>query len=143
MVDSLIEKAIFENYKSNCSINLILEKNLIEQKFNWLKLKIVNKSIIAEGKLYLGKKWFEIEIYYSPLYPYRFDRIFIKNEKIIFDDRIHVYGDLSLCLYHPQIDKSPFEIIPLYKLIPRVTEWCIHYENFKLYKVWLGKEIKH
>lgn len=54
-----------------------------------------------------------------------------------------MYGDLSLCLYHPIIDKKPSETIALFTMIPWISEWCIHYEEWKKYKVWLGKEISH
>lgn len=140
---NVIEKIINENYKRDYKINLILEKNLVELNFDWLKLKILNKIIRGNGRFYIGKKFYDIEINYSPFFNNRNDRIYIKSEKIIYDKRIHLYGDLSLCLYHPVIDKSPYQIIPLYKLIPRIIEWCVYYENFKLYKVWLGKEVKH
>lgn len=143
MAVNTIEKIINENYKSNYRLNLILEKHLVELNFDWLKLRISNKAIIGSGRFYLEKKYYDIEINYSPFFLYRNDRVYLRSENFSFDERMHVYSDLSLCLYHPVIDKSPYQIIPLYKLIPRVIEWCIYYENFKLYKVWLGKEIKH
>jgi len=139
----MVEKIINENYKNNYRLNLILEKNLVELNFDWLKFKILNKVLVGSGRFYIGQKKYDIEINYSPYFAHRNDRIYVKSENIVFDDRIHVYADLSLCLYHPQIDKPPFQTIPLYKLIPRIIEWCIYYENFKVYKVWLGKEIKH
>ena len=51
--------------------------------------------------------------------------------------------DLSLCLYHPIIDKPTFRIIPLFQMIPWISEWIVFYEQWKKYGVWLGKEIKH
>ena len=50
---------------------------------------------------------------------------------------------MSLCLYHPIIDKPYLQCIPLYKMIPWITEWIIFYIQWKKYGVWLGREIKH
>lgn len=36
-----------------------------------------------------------------------------------------------------------FQKIPLFRMIPWITEWIIFYEQWKKYGIWLGKEIKH
>ena len=86
MAVNTIEKIINENYKSNYRLNLILEKHLVELNFDWLKLRISNKAIIGSGRFYLEKKYYDIEINYSPFFLYRNDRVYLRSEKFSFDD---------------------------------------------------------
>jgi len=133
-------------YNKNPHLNLLVEKHIAEQHFDWLKFEVFGNYLHGKGTLLIGSKKYSVEIFYSPSHykkTKRFDKIFIKDERIIYNDDIHVYGDLSLCLFHPIIDKPLFNIIPLYKIIPRISEWCVHFEEYIKYGVWLGKEIKH
>ena len=135
-----------ENYKKNYRILFEIEKYFIEKKFDWIKIEIKGKLLTGKGNLKIGGKTFPVEILYSPFFFdsfRRFDLIHIKDTSIKYNKNIHLYGDLSLCLYHPIIDKEPSETIPLAKMIPWISEWCVHYEEWKKYGVWLGKEIKH
>lgn len=131
--------------KENWYVFLNIEKSLVEKYFKWLDLKILtnSKTLLGKGTLNFEKVIYEIEIYYSPFFNFRYDRVYIKNKSIKYNDDIHLYGDLSLCLYHPVIDKPLLRGIPLYKMIPWITEWIVLYEEYKKYGVWLGKEIKH
>ena len=133
-------------YNKNCYLNLFVEKGISEKYFKWLNFKIQGNYLYGNGNLKIGSKEYKINISYSPLYynkTGRFDKIYIKDKRIVFKDDIHVYGDLSLCLYHPIIDKPALGHIPLFKIIPRITEWCIHFEEYLKYDIWLGKEIKY
>lgn len=131
--------------KKNWYVFLNIEKSLVEKHFEWLDLRILanKKTLFGKGTLNFEKEIYEIEIYYSPFYNFRYDRVYIKTKSIKYNDDIHLYGDLSLCLYHPVIDKPLLRGIPLYKMIPWIIEWIILYEEYKKYGVWLGKEIKH
>ncbi|MEK6511851.1 hypothetical protein [Myroides odoratimimus] len=145
---SLIETLVVntkKEQKKNWYIYLSIEKFLVEKHFNWLNLEIdtKNKSLCGKGILNIESKKYEILLSYSPFYRYRYDRIYIKNIDIKYNNDIHVYGDISLCLYHPIFDKPLFKTIHLYKMIPWITEWVIFYEQWKKYGVWFGKEIKH
>lgn len=122
---------------------LFSQKVLVELYFPWLEVKIDNKVLYAKGTLKLYGFDYHVEINYSPFNLYRFDRIYLKNAGIAFNSKIHVYHDLSLCLYHPQIDAPLLKTIPLTDLVSWISEWCIHYQEWKKYKVWLGKEIQH
>jgi hypothetical protein len=108
-------------------------------------LKIIqkDKELLGRGTLTVNNTEYQVVLRYSPFLDYRFDRIYILNQSIEYNNKIHVYRDLSLCLYHPVIDKPYNKIIPLVKMIPWISEWCIHYEEWKKYKVWMGKEILH
>lgn len=139
----MIHNSILRNYQNEYHTRLLVEKALVENNFDWLSLEITNKLLHGKGRFLIGSKNYDIEINYSPFFKFRFDRIFIKSEKIVYNDDIHIYPDLSLCLYHPTIDRPFLKIIPLYKMIPRIVEWCINYENYKKYSVWISKEIKH
>lgn len=122
---------------------LFVQKVLVEVQFPWLKVSVRNKVLLGEGKLDIFGIKYHIELTFSPFYPFRFDRIYLKNAGIIFNPAIHVYRDLSLCLYHPLIDMPLCKTVPLVDMVSWIPEWCIHYQEWKKYGVWLGKEIKH
>lgn len=142
---TILEENIKKRERKNWYFFLSFEKYLVEKHFNWIELKISpqDKSLIGKGVLDIGSKQYEILLSYSPFHKYRYDRIYIKDSTIKYDNKIHVYGDLSLCLYHPVIDRPIFQTIPLYRMIPWISEWIIFYEQWKKYGVWLGREIKH
>lgn len=144
LITTLEAKNTFEN-KKNWFIFLNINKYQVENNFNWMKLKILHKdkSLYGFGSLEINGKKYSIELYYSPFNTNRFERIYIKDESIIYDDKIHLYSDMSLCLYHPVLDKPKFRMIPLYEIIPWITEWIVFYNLWKVYGIWLGKEIKH
>ena len=140
----LADKNLEENRNSYFTY-LNVQKYLAEKYFDWITLKISNngKVITGKGTLLIGEKENKVELFFSPFFKYRYDRIYIRDNSIKYHDDIHLYRDLSLCLYHPKIDKPLYSTIPLFKLIPRISEWCVHYDAWKKYNVWLGKEIKH
>lgn len=125
---------------------LSLEKALVESYFPWLELVITGNVLKGEGNLEIGVRRYPVSVLYSPFFYDRigrFDIIKIEDKSIRYNKNILLYRDMSLCLYHPIIDKPPFEIIPLVKMIPWITEWCVHFDDWKKYGVWLGKEILH
>lgn len=142
---TILEENIRKRHQKDWFIFLSVQKSLVERHFDWLQLYINYdaKSLIGRGQLNIGSKTYIILLSYSPFHSYRYDRIYIKDRTIKYNKEIHLYGDLSLCLYHPIIDKPVFQIIPLFKIIPWISEWIVFYEQWKKYGVWLGKEIKH
>jgi len=140
-----LEDNIIKSQRENSLIYLHVQKYFVEKYFSWISLEVIpsERKLYGNGMLSLGTDRFHVEVNFSPFYPYRYDRIYIKDKSIKYNDNIHVYRDLSLCLYHPLIDKPLLGSIPLYKLIPRISEWCVCYKEWKKYGVWLGKEIKH
>jgi hypothetical protein len=119
---------------------------MAEEYFEWIKFEIKGEYLYGKGTLTIASKRYNVSLSYSPIYynsTKRFDKIYINDERIVFNDDIHVYGDLSLCLYHPIIDKPLVSHVPLVKIIPRISEWCINFEEYIKYGVWLGREIKH
>jgi hypothetical protein len=129
------------DYQKNYRIFLFVQMELVKQYFNWLELSLKGRMIIGSGILEVGGKRYEVDLNYSPFLPFRFDRIYIKG--IRYHYKIHVYQDLSLCLYHPVQDMPFFKTIPLVEMIPWITEWCVHHQEWQKYGVWLGKEISH
>lgn len=142
---TVMEANIKLEHQKNWYSFLLLEKQLIEFSFDWLELFISkkNKSLIGKGVIQIEHKKVNILLSYSPFNRYRYDRIYIQDSTIKHNDEIHLYGDMSLCLYHPIIDKPYQQCIPLYKMIPWITEWIVFYNQWKKYGVWLGREIKH
>ena len=143
---TILEGNIRKRNQQNWFPFLIAQKALVEKYFNWLNLSIdvKNKSLEGKGILNIGEKSYSIQLSFSPFFPYRYDRIFVQDKSIKYNDNIHLYAvDLSLCLYHPIIDQPVLNKIPLFKMIPWISEWIIFYEQWKKYGVWLGKEIKH
>ncbi|HTN21947.1 MAG TPA: hypothetical protein VL125_15810 [Pelobium sp.] len=134
-----------KHHQKEWDVFLNVQKFIIEMYFDWLKLSINSKTkiLIGRGVLNIGGKNHSILLSYSPFYPNRYDRIYIDDKSIKYSDEIHLYRDMSLCLYHPKIDKPALQIIPLFKMIPWISEWIVFYVQWKKYGVWLGKEIKH
>lgn len=142
---TILEANIRKEHQKDWFIFLSVQKFLSERYFDWLQLRINSdtKALIGRGKLSIGSKTYKVLLSYSPFHNYRYDRIYIDDKSIKYNKEIHLYRDLSLCLYHPIIDKPTLQIIPLFKIIPWITEWIVFYEQWKKYGVWLGKEIKH
>ncbi len=140
---AILEDKHLKDIQENSYLFLTKEKFLTEHNFTWLKLYLEPTKIIGSGILQSNLKNYEIILSYSPFNPLRFDRIFVKDETITYNDNIHVYGDMSLCLYHPIKDKPFVSHIPLCRMVPWISEWIFFYEEWQKYNVWLGKEIKH
>lgn len=139
----ILENNLLKNYRQNADSLLYLEKTLVEFHYNWLTLYKSKSEILGKGAIYVQDEKFDILLKYSPFLPNRYDRIYIDRREIPYNSGIHMYRDRSLCLYHPVLDKPLFKLIPLFKIIPWISEWCIHYLEWEKYGVWLGKEIKH
>ncbi len=126
-------------------INLYIEKYLLEREFKnvHVNLDVENKQL--KGVAYFNVDSFEykVKIKYSFFHVSHYDRIYILDKRIKYHREIHVYRDMSLCLYHPKVDNPLNQIIPLRDMIPWVGEWLIYYRQWKKFGVWLGKEIKH
>ncbi|GGD30459.1 hypothetical protein [Flavobacterium orientale] len=142
---AILAENIKSNQKNQWYSFLQNEKFLVEKHFDWLSLNIniESKSIIGKGTLNMAGKSYIILLSYSPYHSYRYDRIYIQDSSIEYNNDIHLYWDKSLCLYHPKFDKPLLNTIPLYKMIPWISEWIVFYEQWKKYGVWLGDEIKH
>lgn len=140
-----MEVGIKKEHQNNWHIFLSFQKFLVEQHFDWLRLNLStnDKSLFGRGQLIINGKKYTILLSYSPFNNFRYDRIFIENKSIKYHRDIHLYSDLSLCLYHPIIDQPLFQKISLVKMIPWISEWIIFYKHWEKYGVWLGKEIKH
>ena len=100
---AILEENIRLGHKKNWLSFLLIEKLLVEKHFNWIGLIIDNqsKSLIGKGTLNVEGKDYEVLLSYSPNNKYRYDRIYINDKSIEFNNEIHLYGDKSLCLYHP------------------------------------------
>jgi len=140
-----MEENIRKQNQKEWFLFLSVQKYLVEKNFDWLKLSINEKSkaLLGKGDLWIDGVKYKIILSYSPFHKFRYDRIFIKDKSIQYTKDNHLYGDNSLCLYHPHIDKPLFQIIPLIRMIPWISEWILWYNYWKKYKVWLGDEIKH
>lgn len=140
-----MEELIRKIHRENWELFLSVQKDLVEKNFEWIKLIIdtKNKLLIGQGDLIIDGRKFPILLSYSPFNGNRYERIYISDGQVKYHRDIHLYGDLSLCLYHPLIDQGPFRKISLVKMIPWISEWIIFYLQWKKYGVWLGKEIKH
>ena len=138
-----LENKLLLEYKKKWLQNASIERSLVESSYDWLKLEYEDGFLKGNGNLSTPSNSYLVEVLYSPFFKGRFDRIYIRNANIKYNSKIHLYADLSLCLYHPRFDKPLGKIIPLVKMIPWISEWCIHYEEWKKYGIWFGKEISH
>lgn len=142
---TILEENIKKTHQKNWDTFLYAQKVLVEQNFDWVKLRVdsASKTLLGNGWLNIGGKKYEVLLSFSPFHQYRYDRILLKDSSLLYHRDIHVYGDMTLCLYHPIIDQPLLQKLPLYKMLPWISEWIIFYEQWKKYGVWLGKEIKH
>lgn len=142
---TILEENIKKRHQRDWYIFLSIEKFLVEENFDWLKLHIdfQSKSLLGKGVLNIGCRTYTILLSYSPFHEHRYDRIYVNDRSISYNKDIHLYRDLSLCLYHPTVDQPIFQKIPLFKMVPWISEWVVFYEQWKKYGIWFGKEIKH
>ena len=140
---TILEKSRYEVIVENLDCVLLMEKYLVEDSFDWIRIDAKKDVLIGTGELKINGLNFEISLEYSPLWKLRFEKIFIKNPDIPFIEDIHIYSDKSLCLYHPIIDNPTGRVISLKTMIPWISEWCVHFLEWKKYGVWLGSEIMH
>ena len=139
----IITESSLDKYRKSCYTFLLIDKVITEKHFDWLNLKIEDDKLIGNGNLRINSISYKIGLIYSPFLPFRMERIYVMRPQIQYHKDIHLYGDLSLCLYHPIVDNPNGEIIPLVRMIPWISEWIVYYQEWKKYHVWLGKEIKH
>jgi hypothetical protein len=135
---------MLENARRNSYLNLLIEKILIESKYDWLKCEIEENVLIGQGYLSsaTSKRNYKVRIKYSYFHPYRFDRVWIVEPNIGYHPKTHMYYDSTLCLYYPK-DLSIAKITPLATMLPWISEWVIKYEFWEKYKVWIGEEAPH
>lgn len=142
---TVLEDRIKQELKSEWLIHILVQKALIDKYFPWINCEVVGKILIGNGVIRIAGVSYLVKIMYSPFLLNRLERIYIKvaGKNIEYHKDIHVYKDLSLCLYHPYFDRQLFKTIPLISMLPWISEWCVFYQEWKRYGVWLGKEIKH
>ena len=118
---------------------------LTEKKFHWVEWQLNKKSrwLEGKGKLTFQKQTYKFKLLYSPFFPARYDRIYITSPSIGYNNEIHMYGDLALCLYHPVFDVPNGQIMPLHRIVPWISEWIINYKKWQKYGIWFSDEIAH
>jgi len=74
-----LENSIRKYHQDNWEMFLSVQKTLVEQHFDWIKLYIdkKDKRLIGKGNLQIGKKNQPVILSYSPFNGLRYDRIFI------------------------------------------------------------------
>lgn len=61
----------------------------------------------------------------------------------IDDDAPHLYGDRSLCLFHPSVfDWHGGRTLAIH-IVPWTATWCYFYEKWQELGVWFGPEVPH
>jgi len=140
----ILETITLENARKNSGLYLLIEKILVESKYDWLQCVIVGNELLGQGYLSSkssGKKY-KVLIKYSYYHPWRFDRIWVVEPYVRYHPKTHMYCDHTLCLYYPR-DLPVTRIIPLATMLPWIYEWLVKYEIWEKYKVWLGEEVPH
>ena len=130
--------------KKNTYAFLLIEKLLVEERFGWLKCRIVDNVLVGIGFLSTtdkGKRY-KIFVKYAYSHHQRYDRIWVVDPYIKFNEKTHMYLNDALCLYQPK-DLPAGKITPLAVILPWVSEWLVKYEFWKKYKVWIGEEAPH
>ena len=140
----ILDTMLREDAKKNSYSYLLIEKILIETKYDWLQCIISGNELLGRGYLISkssGMKY-KILISYSYNRSGRFDKIWVVEPNIQYHAETHMYIDDTLCLYYPE-DFPVTKITPLATMLPWISEWLVKYEFWKKYKVWLGQEAPH
>jgi hypothetical protein len=140
----ILETMRNKEIRKNSSSFLLIEQLMIEERFGWLKCRVMNDTLTGVGFLSVngGQTKYKIFVEYSYKNVQRYDRIWVVEPYITFNPKTHMYANDTLCLYHP--DDLPFgKITPLAVILPWVSEWLVKYEFWKKYKVWIGEEAPH
>ena len=83
---------------------------------------------------------YQIEMVLLPGYS---PKVFVKNPKIEYNPKIHMYKDGHLCLFYPHdLFWKENTSVATYT-IPWVNEWIVCYELYKISKVWEGPAAPH
>jgi hypothetical protein len=140
----ILETITLENARKCSYSYLLIEKILIEGKYDWLRCVIVGNELLGQGYLFSkssGKKY-KILIKYSYHHSSRYDRVWVMEPSIRYNSNTHMYYDNTLCLYYPK-DLPVTRITPLVTMFPWISEWLVKYEFWEKYKVWIGEEAPH
>jgi len=149
-------------HNSNWSINLHVQKYLLEKYFDWLTWDIRRKQLKGLGVLNTPDlmQSYTVEFSFSPP---RLPKVFILDPLIPFSDDIHLYPNqtgppYALCLcYNPDHmyplwnDQQPDDPIYLWPnhlflvntIIPWTVEWIMCYENWWHFGKWEAPEVLH
>lgn len=141
LIDSTMKNKIkIPGSKYNKYALLLYQKKLIENNYDFLKCRIIDKILVCRGVLELNgcSDSYRIKIEYVAGYE---PKTTIVSPIIEPKKEIHMYNDHSICLYYPP-DMRWNEKIPIYKYtIPWISEWIIFYELYLINgNIWEGKE---
>ncbi len=139
-----METIMLENARKYSYSYLLIEKILIESKYDWLHCTIVGNELLGQGYLFSKskRKKYKILIKYSYYYSSRFERVWVVEPNIRYNPQTHMYFDDTLCLYYPK-DLPVTRITPLVAMVPWISEWLVKYELWEKFKVWAGEEAPH
>lgn len=118
------------------------ERAAIKEYYDFLDCSITSSGLICCGTFSSPKLTtnYEVEIKFN--YP-SVPRVYIVQPKILYDPKIHMYPDNSLCLYYPKDNSYKSSDLLYETIIPWTSEWLIFYELFKFKGKWLGKYKRH
>jgi len=122
--------------------SLVLEKRLIDDYFPFINTKIIGNTLFGYGYCQPSE--------FSTTYQYRIEYMAGEyphvnpiSPKIDYNDDIHLYSDLSLCLHYPK-DFSFSEDSHLYNtIIPWTQEWFVFYEIYQITGKWEHPYVPH
>lgn len=122
---------------------LILEKQLLQKHYDFLKVRVSNGAIYCYG--YFKPSEYSVTYYYKIRFiPEKPPKVFITNPVIQYNDDIHLYKqDNSLCLYYPK-DFSWTKDSRLYNtVVPWTHEWILFYELYQITGIWQHPFVNH
>lgn len=119
-----------------------VEKHLLEKYYSFVKVRLNREVLECTGQNQPSE--------HSPVYTYKITytptkppKVTIVSPKIVYDEKIHMYSDGSLCLYYPK-DYSWTSTSHLYNtIIPWTHEWFVFYEIYQLTGEWGHPFVEH
>lgn len=122
--------------------SLILEKKLLERHYSFVSVKVVDQTLICRGAYKPTE--------YSENYEYKIKfkigerpKVHVITPTIEYNDDIHVYKDLSLCLFYPNDFSFTYKSHLYNTIIPWTHEWFVFYELYLITGKWQHPHVKH
>lgn len=123
---------------------LYRQKRLVEREFTCFKCNIHGHGETLKCKGILQPldniEPYDIEIIQVPgISP----KVYIKNPKIDYNSKIHMYKAGHLCLYYPTEFMWNTSTSIAHYTIPWINEWILYYEIYKITGIWEGVSASH
>jgi hypothetical protein len=121
---------------------LIFENLLIQERFPFLKTRMVGNRLVCRGKIQPTETSavYRVEVCYKP---WSAPKVTVLDPVIKPETTLHFYKDGTLCLYDWREQPWQKRLRLADTVIPWLAEWLLFYEIYQLTGKWLGPSAMH